>query len=164
MFRARHIVLGAAFLMTAALAWSADNKLPDKARAILAKADQVELYSLDPVNPVKKGEKGFHDWKVLGKTALKRDARKRVLAALEKGIAESKGEAAKCFQPRHGIRATDKGKTVDLVICFECLQVYVYYDKTEKRDQIVLTTRSPEPTLDKALKDAGVRLAEKPAK
>ncbi len=164
MVRARYIVLLAALLMTPALAWSAENKLPDKARAILAKADQIELYSLDPVTPVKKGAQGFHDWTVLGKTVLKGDAGKRLVAALEKGIAENKGEAARCFQPRHGIRATAKGKTVDLVICFECLQVYVYYDKTEKRDQTVLTTGSPEPTLDKALKDAGVRLAEKPAK
>jgi len=77
-------------------------------------------------------------------------------------FAKSDGNGAKCFDPRHGIRATAKGKTVDLVICFECNWVYVYYDNDENRQHVAVTTREPQAVLDKTLKDAGVPLP-KPA-
>jgi hypothetical protein len=161
------IVFGlAAFLLAAHQVRAAENKLPDRAKTILDKAKSYELFSLDPRKDEEKEEKGkdnFHGYKVLGKTTVK-DAkdREKLLTALAKGIKESKGEIAKCFDPRHGIRATHDGQTVDLVICFECLQVYVYYGKGDKRAANVLTTRSPEATLDKILKDAGVKLSPKP--
>jgi hypothetical protein len=31
----------------------------------------------------------------------------------------------KCFDPRHGIRVTRGGVTVDFVICFQCFQAIV---------------------------------------
>jgi hypothetical protein len=151
-------------LITAFQVHAADNKLPDKAKAILDKAKSYELYSLDPGKGDDEMVKdGFHGYKVLGKSTVKDDkARDKLRTALVKGIKDSKGEIAKCFNPRHGIRATHDGQSVDLLICFECLQIYVYYGKGDKREANVLTTRSPQPTFDKILKDAGVKLPEKP--
>jgi hypothetical protein len=138
------------------------NAIPAEAKAVLDKADSFELLSLDPSDR-EAGKDGFHGWKILGKTEVKdADARKKLVAALEKGAEESKGEVARCFNPRHGIRATHDKKTVELVICFECLQVKGFVDKSDKDTAGYLTTRSPQPALDKVLKDAGVKLA-KPA-
>src|SRR5262245_48603699 len=106
------------------------NVLPEKARAMLDKADESEFVSVGPMGEGKGGVKdGFHGWKVLGKTVVK-DAkiRKEILESLYGGIKESDGNGAKCFDPRHGIRATVDGKTVDVVICFECGWIYVFYD------------------------------------
>jgi hypothetical protein len=149
-------------LVTAWSARGADNKLPEAAQAILDKADQFELLSLDPMREGEKGESGFHSWKVLGKTTVK-DAgvRKPILTALNKGISESDGHGAKCFNPRHGIRASYEGKTVDLVICFECLSMKVYLGDAVVT---VYTTNSPQAAFDKLLRDANVPLAAKPQK
>ena len=122
-------------------------------KEILDKAETFELYSLDP-KPAK-DVNGFHDYKVLGKTLVK-DAKVRegIVAALYKGIADTDGTVAGCFNPRHGIRAGADGQTADLVICFECLSMQAYLDG--KRDGGALTTGGPQTTFDKVLRDAGV--------
>jgi hypothetical protein len=127
-----------------------DNKLPEAVTAILDKAEQIELLSLDPDGR-----------KVLGSTTIKdAETRKKVLAALYKGIKDSDGKYAKCFEPRHAIRAIVDGKAVDLVICFECLQIKIV-SPIEGR---VLTTATPQATFDKVLTDAKVPLPPKGGK
>ena len=164
----RTAVLAAfATLLTAVCAWTAnekENRLSAEAKAVLDKAEQFELLSLDPAVEGVKGKEGFHGWKILGKTAVK-DAtiRKQIVTALDKGIAESDGNGAKCFDPRHGIRAQRDGKTVDLVICFECGWVYVFHGDKEERQGVAVTTGKPQAVFDKVLKDADVPLP-KPAK
>jgi hypothetical protein len=140
------------------------NELPAAARAVLAKGSHFELLSLDPDERNAKGAKEkFHDWKVLGKTVVKsKAARRRILAAVLKGVADHPRYAAKCFNPRHGIRATLDGRTVDLVICFECYQIEMFEGNEELGD--ALTNRKPQPVLDKVLKAAGVPLATKAKK
>lgn len=123
---------------------------------ILENAEQFELYSL---NPTSRDKEGFNGWKVLGKTAIKdADTRKAIVDALYKGLADSDGKAAKCFDPRHGIRATGKGKTVDVVICFECYQALFRAGGKSKTETL---TRSPEKTFDEVLTKSGVPLAKK---
>jgi hypothetical protein len=127
----------------------------DKARAILAKPDQVELFSLDPsVDPAGPDER-FRGWKVLGKTVVKdADARKAVLTVAG---AIKPGWGVRCFDPRHGIRATAGGKTVEVVICFSCRWAWVYLDK--EKDEVQLTIdRDQQSALDKVLTDAKVPL------
>jgi hypothetical protein len=137
------------------------NEIPADVKTALDKAETFELYSLDPGPGEKEDVKnGFHAWHVLGKTTIKKaDTRKEVIAALAKGVEANKGEAAKCFDPRHGIRVVHDGKTIDLVICFRCLQVQVFHG--DKRSDDFLTTASPQETFDKVLKTAGVPLAPK---
>src|SRR5688500_15722314 len=94
------------------------KKLPDSVPEALTKAEKVELLSLDPEHESKGAVKdGFHGWKVLGRTELKEDDRRKVLEALEKGVPGDKG-GARCFIPRHGIRVHKGKETLDLVICF----------------------------------------------
>lgn len=144
-----------------------NNKLPDEAKAILTKAEKVELFSLEPGlrKPKPKdpsAENTFHGWEVLGNTEIiKADARKELFDAVEKGIESSEGRGANCFYPRHAIRATVKEKTkdrtVDLVICFECGWIYVFLDKDEKLKSVA-TSGDHQKTLDKILKAAKVPL------
>ena len=54
---------------------------------------------------------------------LTQDDRKTILAALQAGM--GKGQMAKCFWPRHGIRVVKDGQATDYVICFECGQVWI---------------------------------------
>jgi hypothetical protein len=155
------VVLALVVLFAAGRAARAEdkgNKIPDDLRALLEKADQFELLSLSPEEPKEKPKDGFHGWRVLGQTTVKdAETRNKLLAALEKGVAENKGEVARCFNPRHGIRVTHDGKTADLVICFECLQVKAF---AGDRGHDFLVTRSPQPTFDAVLKEAKVPLPE----
>jgi hypothetical protein len=136
------------------------GEVPAATKAILEKAEQIEVYSLWPANDKEKGKEFFHEYPILGKVVVK-DAktRKALIAAIEKGAKENEGVAANCFMPRHGVRATAGGKTLELVICFQCLQVKGYLG--DKADAGFLISKSPEPTFDKILKDAGVKLAPK---
>lgn len=143
---------------TAPVARSEDNKLPDDARDVLMKAGQLELLSLHPESEKEKTKDGFHGYKVLGKTSPKDAARKELVQAFLKGM-DGKIDAKKCFEPRHGIRATHDGKTVELVICFECSLFYVYTGSAE-RGQLLLVGRTPEPLFDNLLKDAGIPKAK----
>ena len=154
-----------AILYAAALVNGAyeENKIPDHLQTILENAEQFDLLSLDPKDSKEKPKNNFHGWRVLGKTTV-RDAetRKKLLAAFKKGVAENKGEVARCFNPRHGIRVTHDGKILDFVICFECYQVHAFAG--DKQDKSFLVTDSPQATFDNVLKEANVPMAEKPKK
>jgi hypothetical protein len=139
------------------------------ARAVLEKAAEWELLALDPNTDRKPDPKdAFRGWKILGKTTVKdADTRKALLAALDKGIADHAEKRRKelekgllresgCFQPRHGLRATASGQTVEVLICFECDPVYFYFGE---RRGAVATDESPQGAFDKVLKDAGVSIA-----
>jgi hypothetical protein len=141
----------------------ADDKPSSKdLKALFEKAEAIDLYSLDPGADMKEpadAKQGFHGWKVLGKTTIKEaKTRKKVVAVMYQGLEASDGTAAKCFNPRHGIRVTADGKTVDVVICFECLQMQFYVGQAMKTET---TTDTPEKVFDEVLRDAGVPLAAK---
>jgi len=140
-----------------------ENKIPDQARAILENASQFELLSIGNDPSSKNPTEEFHRWPVMGKTTIKDpDTRKRLVAALEKGVQENKGDVMKCFNPRHGIRVTHEGMSADFVICFECFQVMVYV--AGGKGQRFLITDSPAPVFNQTLQHAKVPLAREPEK
>jgi hypothetical protein len=135
-----------------------ENKIPDQARDILKKAMQFELLSIGHDPSRKKPAEDFHGWPVIGKTTVKDpNTRNRLVAALEKGVEENKGDSMKCFNPRHGVRATNDGMTADFVICFECYQVMVYVGGGG--EQRFLITDSPASVFNQTLQSAKVLLA-----
>jgi hypothetical protein len=148
------------FTVTAAGEVKKVKQLPELAKAILDKSSEISLYSLDPEAKADK-ENELHGWKVLGKTTVKEaEARNKLLSALEKSIAEPGRGGFKCFDPRHAIRATHDGKSVDLVICFECGWVYVYIDGKAAAHLEMDTVA--QPPFDDVLLKAKVPLAKKP--
>lgn len=141
------------------------QKFPNEAKAVLENAGRYELLSLHPSqSELKKGDEEFQGWKVLGKTAAKDSGdRKKVRKAIEKGVAESYGVGG-CFKPRHGLRAVHKDKTVELVICFECMSIAVSIQEKggDPKGASLWTTATPKPVLDKILRDAKVPLPPGP--
>jgi hypothetical protein len=68
----------------------------------------------------------FMATKVLGKTTISDGkVRESLISAFENGVEKPEGQTI-CFNPRHGIHATRRGKAADFVICFECRQVKVH--------------------------------------
>ncbi len=154
----RKWLLGAVVLATSSGACSSGAKLPDVARAALDGAERLELWSLDPTLRETPAADGFHGWRALGRVTVEDAAeRARLVDALAKGVAGNDGVVAACFNPRHGVRAVHDGKTVDLVICFECLQVQMFVDASASEG--FLTTSAPQPSFDRVLRAAGVPLA-----
>jgi len=123
--------------------------------------EQLTLYSIDgrdfKQGEEPKTEEKFHGYPVLGKVEITDvDRRKEIVAALKKGMARSDGKMAKCFWPRHAIRAVEKGRTIDCVICFECYQLEVHEGNSKS---VKPTTREPQEVFNRHLKQAGVPLA-----
>ena len=123
--------------------------------------DSLTLYSIDgrDFEPGKEPqtEEKFHGYPVLGKVAIQDfEQRKKIFAALQKGISGSDGTVASCFWPRHAIRTSKHGNTTDYVICFECLQLQIHSGSSTKTEP---TTRMPQSVFNKELQDADVPLA-----
>lgn len=159
----------AAALLAAAVGCSVSAPLrtpiPAPVEAAFAKADEVTLLSLDPNSAYGRIPEGtpkdaeqFHKSVVLGKTVVADPAvQKTLFEALRKGVNEHDGSVAGCFIPRHGLRIKTGDRTVDLVICFECMQVAVY-ENDKSVGQNLLISRSPSEAFNKALRDAKVPL------
>jgi hypothetical protein len=135
------------------------KKLPEKAQTVLDKATTIEIWSLEPEKEKDPNKEAFHGWKSLGKTSIQGDEKKKLLEALTKGLAAN-AVGARCFIPRHGLRAVNDNVTVDLVICFECSWVHVYVDKADK-PEVITVDKSPAAEFDKVLKNAKIRVTEK---
>ena len=122
----------------------------------LRRAETFELLSLSGEQEAS----GWHGYKLIGKTAVAAvEVRTRLLNALEGGIAKSTGPGARCFVPKHGIHVVSGGKTVDLLICFECSWVRVFSGGVET-PAVVVTTNDPQPVCDQVLRAARVPRAQ----
>jgi hypothetical protein len=156
------------FLLSAVVLAGCSTSPRDEVRW-LEKADSFVLYSLEPLSdpdtheldydPNGPGER-LHGWRILGKTTVSDEStRRELIDALKEGM-EAEGNQAHCFDPRHAIRRTTNGKTIDLLICFECGNVAVF--KAGKRVSGYAGIGSGQKTLDEVLRKAGVPLAKKP--
>jgi hypothetical protein len=100
----------------------------------------------------------FQGYRILGKARITAgDERAKLVAALAEGI--EKGSALKnCFNPRHGIKATQGTNTIELLICFECGGVVVFRSGAPKKT--FLTASQPKETYNNILLRKGVPVAE----
>lgn len=140
------------------------ESMAEEAQAILAKADRIELYSLEP-EPSREQAKAagatfIGGFLVLGKTEIKdKEPLRRVREGLEGSVGMG-GKMAKCFDPRHAIRATAGKKAVRVVICFRCGQAHVYSNGDDGPSKTVPITKGMQADLDKILTAAKVPLAK----
>lgn len=132
---------------------------PADARAVLQGSRQFTVLSLNPIHGSDESKRGFHSFRVLGQTTISKPKnRARLLAALNNSVAGGTLMAC-CFDPRHGVRARHAGKTVDLLICFECGIMEIYVDK-RKQPKSVPVSDAVQPMLDRILTRADVPLAK----
>ena len=127
-----------------------------KAPVVIPLPDQLTLYSykgLEEPSDISQGVDSYHALGKLEVTDPKQ--RQQIINALNQGIADSDGEMAACFWPRHGLRTATNGVSRDYVICFECSQYMVY-----EAGKIETKPISPSPlaTLNQILKDAKIPL------
>lgn len=141
--------------------------VPREVDVALHSANTFELLSLVPI-PLAMAPEEFraedvpelHGYRVLGSAPIDDDAvRAQLVDALYRGIRESEGDAAACFNPRHGIRTVSDERTVEFVICFECLSMHLYVDGT--RHESILTSGSPASTFNDVLDDANILRSER---
>jgi hypothetical protein len=150
----RFVLLAGCVLVAALAGCRRDPAAP------LAAPDELTLYSIDgrdfePDQEPNTAEV-FYRYPVLGKVSVADPAaRQEIVAALKEGMA-GKAAPAACFWPRHAVRAVEKGKVIDYVICFECHQLDAYADGRRKS---LTTSRGPQAVLNKYLTQAGVPLA-----
>src|SRR5689334_24990229 len=96
----------------------------------LDSADRIDLFRLNPER-LPEGDKGgrkeFHGYEVLSERRVEAKGQRQEAAAfLGKALHWNPARRASCFNPRHGLRAVSGKRTLDFVICFECLGVAVF--------------------------------------
>lgn len=124
--------------------------------------DELTLYAIDGLvnEPAEfvTDDKHFRGYLVLGKVEITEPkARLEIMRAINDGISESDGTVASCFWPRHGVHVETEGKTIDFVICYECLQVYVFSGR--ERPDMQPTSEKHQAMLTDRLTAAGIKLA-----
>lgn len=126
--------------------------------AKLESPEKLTLYSLDFRDPPQriKSAETFRDYPVFGKVEILDPAkRKEIITRLKAAVRQGNNDKmAKCFWPRHGIRAVENGQTVDYVICFECNRFEEFVNEEKLRHKAIGYTDAS--VFNDPLKDAGV--------
>jgi hypothetical protein len=158
---------------------SVHRKLPAAVHEALEHATQFELIALDPepifrkavvigsfrdrripeTKPIEDPWKvGFHGYHILGATVISDvGVRRQLVSALHEGVRQWDRKQGKWgFDPRHALRLVHDGKTIDLLINFECESAWIYLE--DQSLGLFCTTGSPQPIFDQVLRDAGVPL------
>lgn len=112
-------------------------------QAILESAPSITLMSIEP-RASYSGKNEFHGYRILAAMELRGDSKSKLLGKLYTGIAEE-AHPARCFNPRHAIRAKSGDRYVDLVICFECGQIKSWVNG---KSGGCLVSSSPEETFN----------------
>jgi hypothetical protein len=149
-----------------AVSCSTESREPSFARPrsdqpLVTQPEQLTLYSIDgrefEPGEAPKTEETFHGYPVLGKIVVTDPAKRaELMTALKKGLADGPEDVADCFWPRHAIQTVDKGRTVDYIICFECLQMEIHGKQVERA---IATTIEPERLFNRHLRAASIPIA-----
>lgn len=150
-----------------------DAMFPNGARQVLEESPQLALLSVDPsagdYDSVigSKPIPAFHGHMILGQTVLRDPAAKAALLAsfYDGFVAPPDPRGYKqigigCFNPRHGLRATLDGKTVDLLICFGCMKFQGYMNNVQFAQNRGINS-APTEKFNEVLTAAGVPLSPK---
>lgn len=140
-----------------------EQRFSEEMREILSNPDSFTLYSVLPVwtDDKTKGEL-FRNHQVLGRVKIKNagDQRKLVVV-LDKALTQGREffSMPKCFDPRHGIRATKGTNELDLLVCFECTGIHAYLNQGTNQDYIFYSiTAEPKNAFNEALRAGGVAI------
>ena len=126
----------------------------------LESPDKLTVYSLDPTpSKADSKEEKLGKYRVLGKVDVKdSEERNAIAAAIQDAIAHPDGTQNKCFDPRHAVVVVEKGKTLEIIICFSCRNYSLNGQGTTPA-----IGRQPKETLNAILRKGGVELAPEPS-
>ena len=103
---------------------------PLETQRILRDAGEVEVLGLICERGPAPQEPRLRHYPITARTVVSGQRRDALLRQVYRGVAEGQS-LAMCFEPHHALRATHQGRTVEVVICFECTQLYVYDGRQE---------------------------------
>lgn len=138
--------------------------LPEDILSLINNAESIELYSLDAYTRDKDLEKfnaremtatKFHGQTIYGSRRFTDEDHK---SRIRKAIIDSAPVienpfAAACFWPRHGVRFTAGDKHLDLVICFQCVNMQIY---SPQREDSIQVTSAGKSVLNRILNAEGI--------
>lgn len=114
----------------------ASTLIPKRVREILADPARFEFLTTDPnrygdFDPAKDNSPHIHGFKIVSETTFEASDladRQKLVGAFYAAVQASNGQRAKCFVPRHAIRAAQGSDLVEMVICFECYATRIYFN------------------------------------
>jgi hypothetical protein len=139
-------------VMLSDCATTPEQVAPRQAKRFAAAVDDVlqsptrfEIIRLDPMATLDGvPEKLFRGFAEVGRATIDDpEEARRLVELVRRGVERNGGMAAGCFLPRHAISASRGKETVELVICYECSQIYVYPSEVG-----VLTGSDVEPDVN----------------
>lgn len=131
----------------------------------MARAERWTLYAVEPRREPERGADLFHGHRIRGQVDVEEGPlRRRLTVALNRGLAENGGwfgprRSGLCFRPRHGIRAVRGGRTIDLLICFECYQVRVLDGPDRTVGRTLPVSGTPRGVFDEVYGALGLSIA-----
>ena len=158
----KRIVLLVCLIVVGAASWMIfRGRDPLDPLAVLDNPDRMILYSIDGDavrhDRTVEGADLFHRAPVIGQVnVIAADKRSALAYALKQGI-ESPERPVECFWPRHALRVTSNGRTVDYLICFECSRIYVYEGNSKVVKHV---SRAPQRIFNQHLREAGITLSK----
>lgn len=164
--RRKRTLLGLVLLLLVSTVWYAIRRFPLEG---LYSPDSVTLYSIDfrqmdwefkKGEPPRGNERLYPNrpYRILGQMELTDAETRRELLSAARADLDTAGNPAKCFDPRHLIRAKKWGQTFDYLICFECDFYEVYLNGTRLRGETAFGGNSSESLLNQLLEDAGIEI------
>jgi hypothetical protein len=135
-----------------------NESLPPQVREILEKAEKFELLAevrerFDPKDDVMT----FEPNRLI--KPISENNKKETLEAFYNDAANEDAPAI-CFEPRHKIRATHLGKTVEIEICFSCSRFVVASPFGEFKGTIVRKNRKFEDFFSRVIKNQSVEIKQ----
>jgi hypothetical protein len=124
---------------------------PLNSEKIFSSSKSLTLYSLASPKQSEKSEK-FQGYAVIGKTEVHNQSFKQFLKQAFLNDLANSNSKMDCFNPRHGIRISDKKETLDLVISFECGKFLSFFSNQKGEGNIFGKSKV---LFDQALTDAG---------
>jgi len=108
--------------------------LPGNYRTILEQPDKFEILTLacdtEELPPGVTAKGAINRFRIVDQREVTDEAlRMKLVTAFYEGVRGGTDNAgAGCFEPHHGIRATRKGETVTILVCFMCSNFYALPD------------------------------------
>jgi len=109
------------------------NELPSNAAYALRTATTCTIYSLEPEEPLGPHDQTLQGFKILGQAELNPQQTAIATAAFRSAISGPSLGEAMCFNPRHALRIVADGHTYDFLLCYACMQLWVYEDNEDLR-------------------------------
>jgi hypothetical protein len=104
------------------------NALSEEAVQAMRSPNSAILYSIEPAEQPKPGDKVFHGFKVLEQTNLDPKQAKLAADAFQKAVRDWDSVTYESFEPRHALRISSGGHTYDFLLCYQCHELDVYKD------------------------------------